>query len=221
MKTSARCQFSPFTLIEVILAMVISAILLAGVVTAFRQSLTLREQSFRVAETQTRLRVAETALRTALQNVALPSDLLGGTFVGTKEENGDQRLDSLSLNVLSSALDSRCLGDILNLEFVLEEDEDTGKYRLLKNVTRNLLSLEEEEPEETELLNDIYGMEITYYNGTDWTDSWDSSTVDNALPEAVLVHISFQPEDSDETNPQAPLELLVPIVIGQAQEASK
>jgi prepilin-type N-terminal cleavage/methylation domain-containing protein len=221
MKTSAHCQFCTFTLIEVILAMVISAILLAGVVTAFRQTLTLREQSSRVAETQTRLRVAETELRKALQNVALPGGLLGGTFVGTKEENGDQRLDSLSLNILSNALDSRCLGDILNIEFVLEEDEDTGKYRLLKNVTRNLLTLEEEDPEETELLTDIYAMEITYYDGTDWQDSWDSSTVDNALPEAVLVHISFEAEDSDEANSQAPLELLVPIIIGQAKEASK
>jgi type II secretory pathway pseudopilin PulG len=221
MKLSVH-SFHRFTLIEVILAIFISGIHLAGLATAFHQSLSLRERAHRISETETRRRFAIATLHTALGNVVLPGGRLTGTFVGSTDEDGERRLDSLSMNILSSAIDSRSLGDILNVEFLLEADEDTGKYRLLRNVTRNLLSLEEEEdPEETELLTDIYGLEITYYDGTDWIDSWDSSTLDDALPEAVQIVISFEAEDDEDASSQAPLELLVPITISKAEETSK
>ena len=52
-------------------------------------------------------------------------------------------------------------------------------------------------------------MEFQYYDGTEWQDTWDSTTNENQTPKAISVHLEFMPADGqkeDEARP--PLDIL-------------
>ena len=66
-------------------------------------------------------------------------------------------------------------------------------------MTRNLLPYESEDPPSDIVLEGIESLQITYYDGSDWCDSWDSSAKDNQLPKAIRIQITFR-----KTQDQAP-----------------
>ena len=85
---------------------------------------------------------------------------------------------------------------------------------LIRAVTRNLLPAGgfEEAPVEQLLLTDVEDVFFLYHDGTDWVDSWDS-TADETMkfPRAIKVQIQLAAETR--ASQQAPLELVVPIVV--------
>ena len=92
---------------------------------------------------------------------------------------------------------------------------------LIRAVTRNLLpATAEEEPAEQWLMGGVQGMAFYYYDGTQWRDSWDSTTPDpttgltNTLPHAIKVQIQLASSHSGGAlSVMAPIELVVPIVV--------
>jgi hypothetical protein len=47
------------------------------------------------------------------------------------------------------------------------------------------------EPPEEVLCRNVRSLDLMYYNGTDWQDSWDSSAQGDALPLAVEVKLEL------------------------------
>ncbi|HPB30764.1 MAG TPA: type II secretion system protein GspJ, partial [Candidatus Sumerlaeota bacterium] len=66
------------------------------------------------------------------------------------------------------------------------------------------------EPAETRLLTGVSFLEITYYDGTVWQDSWDSTVQENTPPQAIRMKIGYENTETDGMD-NSPLEMLVEI----------
>jgi hypothetical protein len=78
-------------------------------------------------------------------------------------------------------------------------------------VTRNLLASVAETPQEQVLLTDVTSFRVTYYDGQEWRDSWDSTVEESILPEAVQIRIELA--RAADGYPRPPVELLVPVAV--------
>jgi hypothetical protein len=92
----------------------------------------------------------------------------------------------------------------------------------MRAVTRNLLATVQDQPTEQFLMADVERVGFSYYDGTSWRDSWDSTTPDtttgltNNLPRAIKVQIDLAETDEElhtRTTRQnkAPVQIVVPI----------
>jgi hypothetical protein len=50
------------------------------------------------------------------------------------------------------------------------------------------------------LARGIHSLAFQYYDGEYWQDTWDSSTEDPKLPLAVRIHLTFLPENPQESS---------------------
>ena len=81
----------------------------------------------------------------------------------------------------------------------------------MRVVTRNLLPVLETEPEHQVLLGGVESATFLFYDGTGWTDTWDSEAT-STLPSAV--RLSLVLGTGDKTRGEAaPIDLVVPILV--------
>ena len=89
---------------------------------------------------------------------------------------------------------------------------------LFRSVTRNLLATVEEQPVLQPLVSRVENIYFSYYDGSQWRDTWDSTTPDtttgqtNMLPTAIKVQIQPAGEQRRQALPPA-IELVVPILV--------
>jgi hypothetical protein len=70
-----------------------------------------------------------------------------------------------------------------------DTDEDRENYRLVRKITRNLLSPRDVDPEEQVLCRNVTSLNLRYFDGDSWLDTWDSTADANSLPLAMEVEI--------------------------------
>jgi type II secretion system protein J len=203
-----------FTLIEVLVATAMFAVLIGALCVFFYGALQLRDTTHADIDRGLPGDYALQLLRGDLAACLPPVGLLAGEFFGERIEEGTARRDTLTLHTASGTLDEDDpWGDIQCVEYELEEPENDNEEGLVlvRLVTRNLLASTEEDPTTEKLLPGVEALEFSYYDGEEWEDSWDSTTEDNALPMAVRVRIEFA-EDAD-GHVALPLEVVVPFEI--------
>ena len=205
-----------FTLLELLTAAAISAVLLGSLYMVLHGALKLRERTFDEVESGLPRLSMNLVIRRDLINMAAPVGLLAGPVIGDTEEAQGFRRDHLEFYTTSGITSEKApWGDIQKVEYFLEEPEDGEPDKeglnLVRAVTRNLLASTVEEPEETVLARGVESLEITYFDGTVWQDSWDSTGMDNAAPKAVKIRADFIPETEDEAEKPS-LELLCEVV---------
>jgi type II secretory pathway component PulJ len=112
----------------------------------------------------------------------LPSDLARVVyFIG---QNPDSKDASLSLmRVETSNLDTTELQDMLNQ---LQSSTSTLSDEMLETLKSSVL------------IDNIAGLNIRYFDGTDWADTWDMET-QQALPQALEITISITDPDNKGT----------------------
>ena len=204
-----------FTLLEVLAATAITAVLLGSLYSVFHGVLQLRESTFNTLESSLPRAYVRSLLLRDLKGMAAPVGILAGAVIGEKDESEGFRRDRLEFFTSSGIINEQdSWGDLQKIEYYLEEpsekEEDQEGLDLVRAVTRNLLASVVEEPDEQRLLSGIRSLEITYYDGESWLDSWDSTVVENEAPGAVRIHLDFI---STETNQwiSTPLELVCEI----------
>jgi type II secretion system protein J len=193
-RTTSR---SGFTLLEMLVALALMAILAS----TLYGSLHVAFMSRRRAEASVApVRRASTALDLLYGDMAAalpPTGVLAGEFIGTDEvsdRTGDDADAVLFYAVIEDA--GRINPGISMIEFVLEEDDDGEDYVLIRRVTDNLLAPTTQDPVEETLCRNVLALNVRYFDGSDWLDAWDSTTVDNTLPLAVEVTIAVR-DDAD------------------------
>jgi hypothetical protein len=67
-----------------------------------------------------------------------------------------------------------------------------GQQALVRSVTTNLLSPVAQQPDQEILCRGVRGLNIRYFDGLSWQDSWDSTTLDNNIPSAVELTIEIE-----------------------------
>lgn len=229
---------SAFTLLELLIAVVAFAIVLAAINGVFYSGLKLRNRSAASLEKSLPLTQALTILKRDLASIAPPSTnttkLIGelqssGTGSGTSQAPKFGSLAGATGG--ASGLAAQVSPDFYTLSGLLDADspwpnvqkvayllvDSTNRSALGKDfiraVTRNLLpSGVEEEPVEQLLLTDVAEVLFFFHDGTDWQESWDSTADETKkLPRAIKVQLQMASEDRASQPP--PIELVVPLVV--------
>jgi type II secretion system protein J len=210
-----------FTLIEVLLAVGIFAIVLFAINTVFFSALKLERATSRVVDARLPLNQAFAILQRDLQGAVPPmtnSYLLPRNFTtggGRSGGLGSSQAGSLEFYTTTGTLsDESPWSDLqkVRYELVPAADRATAKGQdLVRVITRNILATTTEEESEQFLVGDVESVEFQCYNGTDWRNTWDTSASDVGLPQAVRIRIQLAAENPTAKLSREPLELLVPI----------
>jgi type II secretion system protein J len=206
-----------FTLIEMVLAIGVAAIVLIAVNAVLFTSLHLREVTADTVDAATPVDQAVTFLRRDLQCVVTPtngtSKVLSGDFrAGNVTSPGVPEPVAIEMFTATGALSVNApWGDIQRVTYELKQPTDrnaVGKD-LVRSVVRNLLTMTTPDVEDQLMLSGVQNIKFTCFDGAQWQDAWDTtgmtSTYTN-LPLAVRVDIQM----SGNNNSQ-PIEMVVPI----------
>jgi type II secretion system protein J len=221
-----------FTLIEVLVAAVISAILILSLNTLLYNALHLRDDAVAEMVSLSTEQNVLNLLRQDLRSAVSSDTALAGRMLGISSRTSMQMADSLEFHTASGRISEyEPWGDIQKVQYSLMELEnplaEKGLY-LIRAVTRNLLAPIQETPMIYPLLPHVHSLMFQYFDGEVWLDSWDSELQETPVPKAVRVQILLfknaetNANSSLPVNPTNPylrtaqpdtLELLVPLVM--------
>ncbi|MEI6194757.1 MAG: type II secretion system protein GspJ [Verrucomicrobiota bacterium] len=216
MKIKAN-NLQAFTLVEMILAIGVAAIVLIAVNGVLFAALHLRDATSEVVDAAAPIDQTATFLRRDLQCIVTPtngtSKVLSGDFrVGNISSLGVTEPVAIEMFTATGALSANApWADIQRVTYALKPPADpasTGKD-LIRSVTRNLLTMTTPEIEEQLMLSDVATIKFSCYDGAQWQDTWDTTgatTSNTNLPLAVRVDIQMAGKSD-----AGPIELLVPI----------
>ena len=208
-----------FTLIEMILAIGVAAMVLIAVNTALFASLRLRDATASVVDAATPLDQAVTFIRRDLQCVVTPTNgttkVLSGDFrVGNINSVGVAEPVTVEMFTATGALTANApWADIQRVTYELKQPTDRNAVGrdLYRSVVRNLLSLTTPDVQDQFMLSGVQDIKFYCFDGAQWQDTWDTtgltSTYTN-LPVAVRVDIQMAGDNAANTQP---IELVVPI----------
>ncbi|MEW6157118.1 MAG: type II secretion system protein GspJ [Verrucomicrobiota bacterium] len=239
--SSFRREARAFTLIEVLIAVVVFAIVLAAINSVFYGALRLRNQTTKHFDKKIPIQQALATLRRDLSGIVTPGGVLSGSLM-TDPSTSASSTGSSAGGGLGSTLGSllgSTLGDPVSPELftnsgTIDETspwadiqkvvyylrEPTNRFAangrdLIRTVQRNLLAATQETPDEQWLLGGVEMVEFLFFSGTEWQPSWDSTAEETPLPKAIKVRLQLAREDErrSQMDEVAPLELIVPLTV--------
>ena len=208
---------SGFTLIEMILAIGVAAIVLVAINAVLFSALHLREVTTTAVDNASPLELTASFIRRDLQGVVTPtngtSKVLSGSFrAGIVTSAGIAEPVAIEMFTDTGALSVNApWADIQRVTYGLKNSPDaSGRRDLYRSVTRNLLS-SSATPDVAEqlMLSGVESVKFTCYDGSRWQENWDTSSVSSVntnLPLAVRVEIQLKNANANE-----PIQLVVPI----------
>ena len=211
--------FTAFTLIEMILAVGVAALVLAVIGSVFFAALHLREVTQAAVDGATPVDLALAVMRRDLQCVMTPtngtSKILSGDFrVGSLTSPGVSQPVAIEMFTATGALrDNAPWGDIQKVTYELKDpaDRNAPGKDLYRSVTRNIMAATTPDVQDQWMLGGVQNIEFSCFDGSQWSDSWDTTgvtAVNTNLPVAVRVRIQLAGNNSANTQP---IEILVPI----------
>src|SRR3954466_637657 len=197
-RTRPACFFTAgFTLLEILIATLAFAIVLAAINTVFYTALRLRNRTTEAIETSLPQQQALTIIKRDLANLVVP----GGTF------SGELQTASTTNNMTGQGNPTFCTStgvidetspwsEVQKVSYVLMESTNHSRAKeLVRAVTRNLLpSTTQEPPIYQWLMSGVEAVNFAFYDGTQWRDYWDSSTAtttDEKVPQAIKMQIAL------------------------------
>ncbi len=207
-----------FTLIEMILAIGIAALVLIAVNAVLFTSLRLRDDTSDMVDAATPVDAAVTFLKRDLQCAVTPTNgttkvLSGGFRAGNNLTSvGVSDPVAVEMFTASGALSaSQPWGDIQRVTYELKNPAvATASGRdLYRSVTRNLLALNTPDVTDQLMLRGVTSVKFSCYDGAKWNDTWDTTdptSVNTNLPTAVRVDIQMSANAGVQ-----PVEIVVPI----------
>jgi type II secretion system protein J len=220
-KIKIKGKNAAFTLIEVLLAVGIFAIVLFAMNTVFFSAMKLERATTRSVDERAALNQAFAQLRRDLRGAVPPmtnSYLLPRDFLVTGSSGRMAAEQSGSLEFYTTTgrindVDPWSELQRVRYELVASSDPASRGRELVRVVTRNILTTTTEEEVEQLLLGDVESLEFQCFNGSDWISAWDTTAADAGLPQAVRVRVLLAAHDPNASKlVREPLELMVPIV---------
>jgi prepilin-type N-terminal cleavage/methylation domain-containing protein len=207
-----------FTLVEVMLALAVSAILLAAIGGVFFSALRLRDRTSAMLDASVPLHQAFAIMRRDLQGALPPGGSalpIAGDFKSDPQGGGGMSQGSrLQIYTTTGVItDNQPWGDVQEVVYELRDaaDRTHGGKDLVRTITRNLLASGAPDENDQWLLGNIRSLEFACYDGIDWRDSWDTSLANTNLPSAVRVRVQLASDNAGASGKEQPFELVVPI----------
>ena len=206
-----------FTLVEVMLALGVSAIVLAAIGGIFFSAMRLRERTNAMLDEAVPLQQTFTLLRRDLQGAVQPGGVLAGDFRDGEVQTATIQGIGLQFCTTTGVIkDSAPWGDIQQVVYQLKEPverSETGGRDLVRSVTRNLLATMTADSTDQVLLANVKTLEFDCYDGSTWRDNWDTTLGDTNLPSAVRVRIQMATPTTADSASVQPLEMVIPLTI--------
>jgi len=215
-------QRQAFTLIELLLAVAIFAVVLVAIQSVFHTALRLRNRTVESIERSLPLRQTLEILRTDLTAIVPP----GGTFGGAVESNpSTESLPTtgtplVQFNAAVGVIsDDQPWGEIQRIAYLLAPPTNnlSQGFDLVRTVTRNLLPVSVEETESRRLMSGLQNVTFWFHDGTGWQETWDGTNEVIALPTAIKAEFELAPPpDSRSPVRLPPIELVVGLMLQPA-----
>jgi type II secretion system protein J len=216
-----------FTLIEVLMAVMIFAVVLAAINTVFFSALHLRNTSNKAMEASLPIQQALTILKRDLENIVPPGGTLFGPFQsssssGTTTTIMPGQISPTFYTTTAQLDDTAPWGEVQKVYYGLTDSTNRGNGKdLFRAVTQNLLPvLVDDQPVQQRLMSGVDKITFYFFDGTQWRETWDSTIPDtttgatNMLPQAIKVEIQLAAEESARRGPSgSPIDLVVPMTL--------
>ncbi|HEY1661039.1 MAG TPA: type II secretion system protein GspJ [Verrucomicrobiae bacterium] len=206
-----------FTLIEMILAIGVSAIVLITICTVFFAALHLRDATQDLVDSEIPVDQATATMQRDLECLVTPTN---GT---TKVMSGDFRIGNISSTGIGQPVsiemftatggvsDSKPWGEIQRVTYELRDPANPSSpgKDLIRTITRNLMPVATPDIEDQWMMGGVQSITFSGYDGTQWWTTWDTTGVTSLntnLPTAVKVDIQFAGN-----NNTSPIEIVVPV----------
>lgn len=179
-----------FTLLEVLVAVALASIVIIALYGSFFSVLRGRSDiDTSLERTREVSRFLETFSKEIQSSFFKDGNPWTG-FAGTEEGKNGRSMSRLSITAFTypAFKTGRPAGDLLSIRYYVEDKE--GKLVLYKE-TWNPYADEKTGVLKAEVIEDIEGFEILYYNGKDWAKAWDAK-LDKAVPDAVRATLSVK-----------------------------
>lgn len=206
-----------FTLLELLVASTIVAVLAGALYSVFSSALHLRERAYATIERELPASAALNIIRRDLEGILVTTGtqtvVLAGQMLGTANRSGGTDQDTLQCYTASGTMDERSpypWGEVQKINYLLmstEMPDGEPGLGLVREVTRNILAPNVPEPDQQWLLTGVQSLKFEYLNNQAWTDAWDSEANDNKPPVAVKVRIGMLPAGENDPEPE-PIELV-------------
>jgi prepilin-type N-terminal cleavage/methylation domain-containing protein len=220
-----------FTLFELLLAVAVFAIVLLAIHSVFYSALSLRNRTVAQLEASVPLGHALEIIKRDLANVLPPGGAFSGPFQSTLlSGSGFGQSSPASSNsyranlpgaVISPDLytttgiidDQSPWGDIARVTYYLADPTNHNPGRdLVRSVTRNLLPIVQDQPENQWLLGGVEDMLFLFFDGLQWVEDWDSTTAATPLPSALKIQLWLTSPTATRATSD-PIELVVPLLV--------
>lgn len=199
---------SAFTLIEIMMALAGGAVILAAIYGIFTRAVKLRDDGMaRTREVRVRAR-ATSVLRNDLRNALVTGGKLAASLTGSATGHNGSFPGYLKFTTTTAhdVGDDLPTADVQQVEYYVTTDtaaQDSQAGLLVRTVDRDLLAAVRQAPAEEPLLAGVKSMEVSFYDGESWQQSWEVTEDNQTLPQAVKVRLLTVANTS-------PLEVLVP-----------
>ena len=208
-----------FTLIEMLLAVAICAIVLVAINGVFATAVRLRDKTSDVVEAALPVTRALDILHRDLKGTVGPGGFLAGDFkcgaqamgarMGLSGEAGNAGLDFCTST--GAINDKAPWGDIQEVFYELKAPTDRNEagMELVRCINRNLLATTTQTPEIQFLMGKVQTLQFDCYDGSQWRNTWDTSAGDTNLPVAVRIRIQLVAKEGEGAGNLQPMEMLV------------
>jgi len=202
--------------------MAICAIVLVAVNAVFATAIRLRDRTSAGVDEGLPIERTMELLRRDLKGAVGPRGFLAGDFkcgtqavgatMGLSGEAGGAGLDFFSAT--GSIGEDAPWGDIQEVLYELKApvDHNQGGMDLVRCVNRNILAVTTQVPEIQPLLSHVETVQFDCFDGSQWRDTWDTSSGDTNLPSAVRIRIQLLAKPGEDASKKPPLEMLVPLI---------
>lgn len=207
---------SAFTLIEVLLAVAIFAIVLGAINTVFYSALKLRNKTSELIDKSVPLEQAVKIIKHDLSNLVPPSGPLTGQLQSIPTTNAIAGVNGPIFYCSSGIIDEiNPWPDVQKVAFMLSQSTNRFEgFDLMRVVDRNVLSPTPGQPVSQKLLGGVEQIAFQFFDGSQWQNSWDSTLQTPALPRAIKMQIQLMQDATvRSTVVPSPIEIVVPVMV--------
>jgi type II secretion system protein J len=200
-----------FTLMEVMLAIAVSAVVLVAISGVFFSALRLRSATLDVLDEALPIDRAMNVIMRDLRNAVPPGEFMAGPLQSGVTINGVSEGEGIQFYTTTGLMNDRApWGELQKVSYMLRAPSNTVSegQNLVRIITRNLLPLNTEDTEDQLLIGGVTSLQFFYFDGRNWLDVWNTGSVTN-MPYAVRVHVQLAKHKSRDDHP---VELVVPML---------
>ena len=188
-----------FTLIELLRARVLVGLVLAAVSSVFFGAFGLRQRTQALVDEGLPIQHALDVIRRDLAGLVQPGGIMTSNLItdaSSLTAVSGQRVSPPLYTGTGTINDFAPWADIQCVTYYLRPPTNrvaNGGFDLFRMLNRNLLPVNTDMPEEQWLMTGVERMEFSYYDGTQWKLTWNSTNDATVLPKAVKVDIQLAP----------------------------